>query len=463
MTDSDSPPINLESLYGTSVEEETQQKAFSEGEVPVAVYGLGKMGLPLASVFAETCGNVIGADIDPDVVATLQDGGCHVKREPGLDSLVADLVDSRSLRATTEPREASRDASVHVVIVPTPITDEKEPDLAILDTVIGDIATGLTEGDLVLIECTVPPQTTEQRVFEQLLEESDLERGEFGVAFCPERTSSGRALKDIRGEYPKVVGGVDEESTRAASVIYDTINSEGVLTVSNATTAEAVKLFEGLYRDVNIALANELAKFTDELGIDVREAIDTANTQPFCHIHDPGPGVGGHCIPYYPYFLIKPFETPSPLLSTAREVNDSMPSFTVSKVREGLESQGIAIEDSTVVVLGLTYRPGVEEIRASPSISITHELTDLGADVYAIDPLLDMFDAFEAQPIDQEDIYDLGADAIVLVTPHKEFEAIRWEELDTDPNGPAVLIDGRATLDNLDFDAWTYTISGGAR
>jgi UDP-N-acetyl-D-mannosaminuronic acid dehydrogenase len=140
-----------------------------------------------------------------------------------------------------------------------------------------------------------------------------------------------------------------------------------------------------------------------------------------------------------------------------------MPSFTVSKVREGLESQGIAIEDSKVVVLGLTYRPGVEEIRASPSIPITHELTDLGADVYAVDPLLDTFDGFEAQPVDQEDLYDLRADALVLVTPHEEFETIRWEELDTDPNGPSVLIDGRATLDGLDFDAWTYTIGSGTR
>lgn len=455
--------MSVESLYGASADETTQREAFSQGKIPVAVYGLGKMGLPLASVFAETCGNVIGADIDPDVVATLQNGRCHIKREPGLDSLVADLVDSGSLQATTESRDAARDASVHVVIVPTPITGEKEPDLAILDTVIGDIATGLTEGDIVLIECTVPPQTTEKRVFERLLEESSLGRGDFGVAFCPERTSSGRALEDIRGAYPKIVGGVDEESTRAASVIYGAINSEGVLTVSDATTAEAVKLFEGLYRDLNIALANELAKFTYELGIDVREAIDTANTQPFCHIHDPGPGVGGHCIPYYPYFLIKPFETPSPLLSTAREVNDSMPSFTVSKVQEGLESQGIAIEDSKVVVLGLTYRPGVEETQASPSISITHELTDLGAEVYAIDPLLDTFDNFEAQPVDQKTLYNLGADALVLVTPHEEFETIRWEELDTDPNGPSVFIDGRATLDGLDFDAWTYTIGSGAR
>lgn len=455
------PRRDLESLYGTSKTESSQREAFTGGDVPAAVYGLGKMGLPLAAVFAETCGNVVGADIDPDVVSTINDGGCHVKREPGLDSLVADLVDNGSLRATTDPREAAQESSVHVVIVPTPITEEKEPDLAILDTVVSDIATGLTEGDIVLIECTVPPKTTRTRVFEKLLEESDLEFGDFGVAFCPERTSSGRALKDIRGAYPKVVGGIDDESTRTANLIYDSINSEGVLTVSDATTAEAVKLFEGLYRDVNIALANELGKFTDELGIDVREAIDTANTQPFCHIHDPGPGVGGHCIPYYPYFLIKPFETPSPLLSTAREVNDSMPSFTVEKVCEGLEAEGVAINDATVAVLGLTYRPGVEEIRASPAISITHELSALEMDVYGVDPLLDEFDAFDAEPISQEDLYEREIDVIVIVTPHEEFETIRWKELDTDPDGPFVIIDGRATLEKADFDSWIYTIGTG--
>ncbi|WP_418284143.1 nucleotide sugar dehydrogenase [Halorubrum sp. DTA46] len=463
MTETDTTTPDLTSIYGASVSQIAQAEAFTNGDLPVAVYGLGKMGLPLASVFAETCGNVIGADIDPDVVETINAGECHVKREPGLEPLVADLVEEGALRATTDPREAARVASIHVVIVPTPITEEKEPDLAILDAVISDIATGLDDGDLVLVECTVPPKTTEERVFERLLTESDLERGDFGVAFCPERTSSGRALEDIRGAYPKVVGGVDAESTRAASVIYDEINTEGVLAVSDSTTAEAVKLFEGLYRDVNIALANELGRFTDELGIDVREAIEIANTQPFCHIHDPGPGVGGHCIPYYPYFLIKPFETPSPLLSTARDVNDSMPSFTVSKVREGLHANGIDVKDATVIVLGLTYRPGVEEIRASPSIEITQELSDSGASVYGVDPLLDSFDSFDVHPIDQANIYDIGADAIVLVTPHEEFESIRWDNLDADPDGPSVFIDGRATLENLELDSWTYTIGTGVK
>nr|WP_275040346.1 nucleotide sugar dehydrogenase [Natronococcus jeotgali] len=447
-------------MYDSTASSEAQSHAFRSSEIPVAVYGLGKMGLPLASVFAETSGNITGADVDPDVVETINNGNCHVKREPGLPELVDDLVDEQALQATTEPRNAADDASVHVIIVPTPITDEKEPDLAILDTVVEDIGNGLDPGDLVIVECTVPPQTTEKRVLPALEDASGLSLGDFGLAFCPERTSSGRALEDIRGAYPKVVGGVDNESTRAASLIYEQINEQGVLPVSDATTAEAVKVFEGLYRDVNIALANELATFTNELGIDVNEAIETANTQPFCDIHDPGPGVGGHCIPYYPYFLIKPFETESPLLETARDVNDLMPEFTVEKVREGLQADGKSLEDSTVAILGLTYRPGVEEIRASPSIAISELLDASGADVYGVDPMLDSVEEFALEQVPLSDLDEFPVDALILVTPHEDFGDINWDDIHRNYNSLSVVIDGRQTLED-DLELCKYTIGGG--
>lgn len=436
------------------------KQQFVNGGFPVAVYGLGKMGLPLASVFAEVSGNVIGADIDPTVVETINSGECHVKRERDLPELVSTLVNENSLKATAEPREAAAEASIHVVIVPTPITDEKEPDLSILDAVIEDIGRGLDPGDLVLIECTVPPQSTERRVLPALESISELDREQFGIAFCPERTSSGRALKDIRGAYPKVVGGVDDESTRVAKAIYEELNSEGVLPVSDATTAEAVKVFEGLYRDVNIGLANELARFTDELGINVREAIDIANTQPFCEIHDPGPGVGGHCIPFYPYFMIKPFETPSPLLETAREVNDEMPAYTVSKLREEFSAEGSSLSDSSVLILGLTYRPGVEEIRASPSLDIASELTDSGASVYGVDPVLDDASAFDLNKINLDQVYEREFDAAIMVTPHEDFDGIHWDNV-TRNDGQLIVIDGRDTLDLSDTDHRVYTIGSG--
>lgn len=448
-------------LYNCNQSTADQRDALLSGELPVAVYGLGKMGLPLAAVFADVTGNVVGADIDPAVVDRINDGDCHVKREPRLDKLVAEQVADGALRATTDPVEAAAEASIHIVIVPTPITDEKEPDLSILDSAIEAIGEGLAPGDTVCIECTVPPRTTADRVVPILQEQSGLDDGTFGVAFCPERTSSGRALTDIRGAYPKVVGGIDAGSQRVAELLYEEINDEGVIPVSDSTTAECVKVFEGLYRDVNIALANELATFTDEFGVDVREAIDVANSQPFCDIHDPGPGVGGHCIPFYPYFVISPFETNAPVLETAREVNDSMPSYTVGKLREEFEAEGLAMAEASVLVLGLTYRPGVEEIRASPSLAISEELSAVGADVYGVDPLLDDVSPFELEGVELSDVYEYKFDGVVLVTPHEDFEAIEWGDVGRD--GGSVVIDGRDTLELNETRHRVYTIGGGHR
>ncbi|WP_137287226.1 nucleotide sugar dehydrogenase [Halorussus salinisoli] len=441
-------------LYDSDAQESDQREAFRSGQVPVAVYGLGKMGLPLAAVYADVSGNVVGADVDSEVVETINDGECHVKREPGLPELVAETVEAGAFEATDDPAEAADRAAVHVVIVPTPITDDHEADLSILRSVAEDVGTGLDPGDLVVVECTVPPRTCEDLLEPMLAEAAG--HDEFGLAFCPERTASGRALEDIRGAYPKVVGGVDDESTRVAELVYGEITDNDVLAVSDATTAEAVKVFEGLYRDVNIALANELATLTDELGIDVNEAIETANTQPFCEIHAPGPGVGGHCIPYYPYFVINGFDTEARLLETAREVNDSMPRFTVETLTRELDAEGKSPEDATIAVLGLTYRPGVEETRATPAGPIAEDLSDLGAEVLAVDPMLDDADGFAVELISQNEIYDRELDAVVLVTPHEEFENLSWDRFD-----PLVVVDGRQSLELDETDHRVYTIGSG--
>jgi UDP-N-acetyl-D-mannosaminuronic acid dehydrogenase len=443
-------------LYGAPLSEAERREAFLDGSVPVAVYGLGKMGLPLAGVYAETTGNVVGVDIDEDVVRGVNRGECHVDREPGLDELVADQVERGRLRATTAIDEAASAAAHHVVIVPTPLTDEQEPDLSAVEAVVRGIGAGIDPGDTVVVECTVPPGTCREVVVSILEAESGLDADEFGVAFCPERTSSGRALADIRGSHPKVVGGVDDESARVARLVYGEITENDVLPVSDAKTAEAVKLFEGLYRDVNIALANELARIRDDLGIDVNEAIETANTQPFCDIHDPGPGVGGHCIPFYPYFVTTRVESDTPLIRTAREVNDSMPAFTVRKVREELEATGRDVGDATVLVLGLTYRPGVEETAATPAKPIIDGLSDLGAAVLAADPMLSGsdFEEFAATPVGLDELPSTDPDAVVLVTPHEEFLSMDWSAFDD-----VVVVDGRAALDGTGHRV--YTIGSG--
>jgi len=446
----------MSSIYDTESSEQERRTALKSEEIPVAVYGLGKMGLPLAGVYAEVMGNVIGADINPKVVSSINQGESHIEGEPGLDTLISDLVSRGALRAVKDPVEAAAEAAIHVIIVPTLIHDDNSPDLSVVQAVAEDIGRELDSGDFVIVESTVPPQTCRQAILPILEDKSGLQLGDFGLAFCPERTASGRALTDIRGAYPKIVGGADAASTKAAEIIYDEINSSGVIPTSDIAVAEAVKLFEGLYRDVNIALVNELARFTDELGIDVNEAIEKANTSPYVDLHSPGPGVGGHCIPYYPYFLIHPFETDAPLLRTAREINDGMPEFTVQKLHEEFDAEGRDLDGATVLLLGLTYRPGVNEIRATPSRPIAERLAERGADVRLVDPIVDDFEAFAGTPTDLEEIYECEPDAAVMVTPQPEFDNIEWERFE-----PLVIIDGRQTLDLAETAHRVYTIGSG--
>jgi UDP-N-acetyl-D-mannosaminuronic acid dehydrogenase len=443
-------------LYGQSVSTERQREWLREGSVPVAVYGLGKMGLPLAAVYAETTGNVVGVDVDDATVERINRGECPVENEPRLPYLVSEAVESGRLRATTDSRAAAAAASIHVVIVPTTLTEDDVPDLSTLEAAVRDVGSGLSAGDVVMVESTVPPGTCRGFVRPLLESESGLSVGEFGIAFCPERTASGRAIHDIRAAYPKVVGGIDDESTRVAELVYGQLTENRVIPVSDVTVAECVKVFEGAYRDVNIALANELAQFADGLDVDAIEAIEVANTQPFCDIHDPGAGVGGHCIPYYPYFLIEEADAWMPMLETARAVNESMPAFAASKLLEGLDRAGIDPGEATVAVLGVAYRPGVAETRESPAFPIAERLTEAGATVVAVDPVVSAFPELEARPTTIESLPDLDLDGVVLVTAHEEFDRIDWDAFDD-----LAVVDGRDALDLGDARHAVYTIGRG--
>lgn len=445
------------SLYGASAEPATQRAAFTGGDIPVAVYGLGKMGLPLAAVYAAVSGNTIGVDIDEDVVRRINNGESHIKRETGLPELVSDMVDAGAFRATSDSASAAEEAAVHVLMVPTLLTPGREPDLSMLLSAIRDVGAGLSAGDLVIVESTVPPRTTVDHVVPSLAETSGLSPDEFGAAACPERTVSGQALADIQGTHPKVVGGVDEESTRAAALIYDEITSNEVIETSSATIAESVKVFEGVYRDVNIALANQLAMYAEPIDADLNEAIDVANTQPFCDIHTPGPGVGGHCIPVYPYFLSGAFDADGSLLSTARTVNDGMAGYTVSMLRRILTAHGIDRSDPRVLLLGLTYKSNIEELRNAPSLPLARSLRAEGMTALGVDPMLDDWselDELDVERVSLPDVYEQNADAVVMVTPHDEFAELDWEAFD------APILDGRRAIDAETTEAPVYTVGG---
>ncbi len=443
-----------------AVHTNADQSGFSLGNTTVSVFGLGKMGLPLAAVLADHGATVIGVDIDPKIVDAVEAGQSPVANEPGLSELVSDYGGSR-LSATTDGENAVSEAGIHILLVPTVVDDDHEP---ILDPVLSaaeDIRAGISEGDLVVLESTVPPGTTDELLVPAVTPDNrDLTPGvDFSVAYCPERTSSGRVIKDLTESYPKIVGGIDAESTDTAAAFYRAFNKPGVIEMGSTTEAEAVKVFEGVYRDVNIALANELAKACEQWGIDSHTMFDAANTQPYCEIHDPGVGVGGHCIPVYPHFVTNQYSE-TPLLETARDVNLSMPAHTVDRLETKLASHGIELDDASVLVLGLTYRPGVNELRYAPSLDVIDLLRDAGSDVSAHDPLLDdeTISELGATPV-TEPTATTGIDGIVLVTGHEQYADLNIAALRDAVDTP-VFVDGRAFFDADQLSTFDYAAVG---
>ncbi len=424
----------------------------------VCVVGLGKIGLPLAAQYASKGFLVVGCDVNPSVVESVNGGVSHVEGEPSLGERVKDAVEAGFLSASTETSKAVSTSEVVVVAVPLIVDDKKNIDYTIVDSATKDVARGLKGKTLVVYETTLPVGDTRGRIA-PILEASGLKAGDgFFLAFSPERVSSGRIFKDLK-EIPKIVGGVNEKSTKKAVEFYEKVLDCEVIPVSDCETAEAVKLFGMTYRDVNIALANEFAKFAQARGIDALDAINASNTNPHSHILHPGIGVGGHCAPVYPYFLLKnanDFSVDLILPKDARKINDRMPGYAVGLLEEELGG----LSDRRILVLGLAYRGGVKEVQFSPSIDVSARLNENKAIFFIHDP---MFDAEElrkyGEPVELDCLPKL--DGVILVTAHKEYEKLDLEKLKS--VGVTVFVDGRNFLDKEKFDAIGITYRGVGR
>ncbi|MHB8510967.1 MAG: nucleotide sugar dehydrogenase [Actinomycetota bacterium] len=399
----------------------------------VAVVGLGKIGVPLAVQFAMNGCSVIGCDINGARVDEINAGREPFEGEADLKERLARVVRDGKLRATTDTASAVSEADVCVVIVPLIAGDDHEPDFSLVDTAVDAIAKGAHPGLLVCFETTMPVGST-RRLGERVAKKVP----EIHVAFSPERVYSGRIFKDL-ATYPKLVGGVDPQSTAKAAEFYrSALPDVEVWMMRNAESAELAKLSETIYRDVNIALSNELARYAADRDIDITEVIRASNSQPFSHLHDPGVGVGGHCIPHYPWFVISddPFAT---LMTTARAINDFQPSWLVNRI-EGIIG---SLENRNVLVLGVSYRAGVKEPTSSPGIDLIEILNDRGASCSAHDPLFEDAEikAFGAAPaqLSQLPMFD----AIILQAAHDEYTHIDWSMV----KPGSVVADGRNALD----------------
>ena len=350
----------------------------------VALVGAGKMGLPLAAQFAGHGWQVMAVDVNQAVVDAINEGHSHVGEEPGLVEAVADAHASGRLRATTDGTGAARAADVVVIIVPVMLDDHQQPDYRYMDAAAAAIAPGLHEGSLVIFETTLPVGDTRGRYVPVLEAASGLTvENDLFVAFSPERLLSGHVFQNL-ATYPKLVGGIGPASTARAAAFYASVLDAEVVAMSNAEAAEFAKLAETTYRDVNIALANEFANYAERAGVDILEVIEAANSQPYSHIHQPGIGVGGHCIPVYPHFLLS--RAPElTLVDASRKANDGQVDRAIATLERSLGS----LDGVEVLVLGLTYRHGVKELAYSRAIPLIDRLRARGARVSAFDPLLD--------------------------------------------------------------------------
>ncbi len=403
----------------------------------VAVIGLGKIGLPLAALYAGKGCNVIGADINAEVVSSVNAGECHVGGEPGLAEAVRAAHESGRLRATVDSAEAVAESDIVVVMVRVGLDASGHADFHHLDLAANAIGRGLRPNTLVILESTVPVGATRDRFGRRLAGASGRKAGsEFRLAYSPERVSSGSIFRDL-GTYPKLVGGIDAASGDAAAAFYRSVLDAEVMQLRDTETAEFAKLAESIYRDVNIALANELAMAAERLGVSYTEAARAGNSQPYSHLHTPGLGVGGHCIPVYPYFLTQAVD--APLIGLGREINDAMADHGVQRLADALDG----LNGKTVLILGLAYRGGVKEAELSSALLAAEALKSRGARVLVNDPLYTDEElsnyGLQASPLPPE----TPVDAVILQASHPEYAGLDYASI----QGCRVVLDGRNAID----------------
>lgn len=406
----------------------------------LCVVGLGYIGLPTAVMFANHGFKVHGYDVNDKAVKLIQNKQLHIE-ENGLQERLIEAIDSGNLTVSTVPEKAD----VFIVAVPSPIRADKTANLDYVRSATETIAPFVEKGNLVILESTVPPRTVED-VMIPVLEKTGLEIGtDIFISHSPERVIPGRVFQELV-ENDRIVGGINEKSSEMTVDLYRTF-VKGTIHVTDATTAEMVKVIENTYRDVNIAFANELAKMAEKIGVNAWEAIKLANYHPRVNIHLPGPGVGGHCIAVDPWFLVELQPELAKIIHLARETNDSMPQFTAEKVQTIMKAKGI--KHPRVAVLGLAFKANIDDMRESPSLEVVKHLKDMGFDVSSYDPHIKE-NQLEGQTQSLEEAIK-HADCLVVLTDHAKFK-------EYDPSGlidqirTSVVVDTKNCLDRVKWE-----------
>ena len=462
------------------------EKKIKSGAFKIAVYGLGHIGAPLASVWLRQGAHVIGVDKSSKVLKNARIGKTHLQLEPGVNEAFTKGIEDNRFKIYEDLVKASLDSYFKMICVPV-LAANGSADLTAIKDVATSIGKGLKKFDVVALNPSVPPGTTEEIVLPILEKESGFKaETDFYMIYNPERIYEGRAIEDIEQRYPAIVSGTGVRSINIGVRIYSIIFKKGVIAMSSIRTAETEKLLEGVYRDVNIALANELAKFCEKVGVDFWEARNAANSQPFCHIHKPGVGVGGACIPIYPQFILHTadrMKIDCSITRMSRNINDSMAAYCVEQAielleegkeeknnikkhgREQLKKRSFVnkgMDEVIITLLGLAFRGGVSDTRSSPTYKVIDEFQKRMKvkEIRVHDPLVINDPALSGKQnniILTSNLNEAiqGTDLIMLIADHPEYRTLTPADL-----GGIPLYDGRGMLDRSKFKHLAFASIG---
>lgn len=403
----------------------------------VSIFGLGNIGLPLTCIFA-SIGEVIAADIDEKKVETINKGKCFLKNEELVPELLKKYVKEKKIQATTDLEYAAKNSNIKIIIVPLIINENKKLDFSAIVSVSEAIGKNLKKDDLVIVSTTMPVGGTRNVVGKNLEEKSGLKTGEdFYLVYAPEQAMNPHVVKDLTENYEQIIGGVNQKSAEKAKAIYEKINKKGVIIVRNCETAELIKLAgAGIYRYVNIALALEIAKICEKFDIDFIEVMEKTNLIKYYHLHKPTIGVGGHCVPVYPYFILNNFKDQK-LLELSIKINENLPRYSIDIIKRFFGS----LKGKKIGIFGLSYRGNIKEDRLSPTYEVIKILKEEGAEIFIHDPFYtkeELESKTGTKYINEKEMNKL--DGVIIATDHEKYKNLDF------PKNLKLVFDGKSFL-----------------
>jgi len=410
-------------------------KKIVSGEAGISIHGFGYVGAAIASAFLRKDCKIVAHDIKNDVVTKLNLGTWKTFGDKKISKAIKKGFDEKKISATINYKKAVSSSTFHIITVPVLIKRKEKKvqvDLSQMISVCKNVGKYLVKGDALIIETTLPPGTTRDILKNELEKESKLKAGsDFALIYSPERILVGRALDDIENNYPKVVSGLDKKSLEIGATLYSIVAGKGVLKMSSLKAAETEKVFEGIYRDVNIALANELSDFCIEEGLNYQEIMNVANSQPYSHLHKPGIGVGGACIPVYPYFVLTRSKSRSNLIYKARRVNERRPTQIAIMALKDYVSKYGSNRKPNVAILGLSFRGDVADNRFSPTLDLARYFFRMGCDVRVHDPFTYINTGLPNNVYFTNSLNEAlkNSNIVIVATDHSEYKKNTFEQI----------------------------------